>query len=170
MISTTLQLWPTGSSSQRGGPVVAVAQRDRIAPWLAIAIELDDDRISTHAAVVDHPFFVGTNLCGFLGGVVVDDREGVAALADGGFETIRHIELDDGPIVAAFEIVPGVAPVVGVVQRDGITKWLAVAHQLHADRIWTLAAIVDDPNFSNVDGLRFLFGVDTGWRNRFRRR
>lgn len=50
------------------GPVVAVAQRDRIAPWLAVAIELDGDRISTRAAVVDRPFFVGADLCGFLGG------------------------------------------------------------------------------------------------------
>lgn len=50
------------------GPVVAVAQRDRIAPWLAVAIELDGDGISTHAAVVDRPFFVGADLCGFLGG------------------------------------------------------------------------------------------------------
>lgn len=50
------------------GPVVAVAQRDRIAPWLAVAIELDGDGISTHAAVVDRPFFVGADLCGFLSG------------------------------------------------------------------------------------------------------
>lgn len=50
------------------GPVVAVAQRDRISPWLAVAIELDSDGISTRAAVVDRPFFVGADLCGFLGG------------------------------------------------------------------------------------------------------
>lgn len=50
------------------GPVVAVAQRDRITPWLAVAIELDGDGISTRAAVVDRPFFVGADLCGFLSG------------------------------------------------------------------------------------------------------